>query len=367
MRRSGAVGFSPRQWERTRETYTAWWRGELDRPLVHLVVSDPVPDSPSPYLTNWPADLSDEQIVRNVENQISRQRFYGDALPYFFVNYGPGVAAAFSGASLHPAPDTVWFEPPPHDRLAGLRIGLDRDNPWWRRVCHVTELLARRLGDRIQISITDIGGNMDILAGLRGTERLLTDAVEEPDEVVRCAGRVTRLWLEAYDELHSLTAPHCPGTMPWASTWAPGRTYILQSDFSYMISPDMFRRFVMPDLRACCDSLEYAFYHMDGVGQIPHLDQLLSIPNLHGIQWVPGAGKPPAVEWPDLLGSIRDAGKLIQVSATPDAAREIMRRHGRKGFFFVLHVPDLTDASARRLAGEFGAARSNDGCSPSSR
>ncbi len=350
------IGFSPQQWERVRETYTAWWRGELDRPLIGLVVSDPKGVRPSPFLTNWPSDWSDDQVTQAAVELLSSQRFYGDAIPYFFPNYGPGVAAAFTGARLHPAPDTVWFEPPPHQRLADLRIALDERNPWWTRIRHVTDLLARRLGERVQIGLTDLGGNLDILAGLHGTERLLMDAVEEPDEVVRCVNRVTRLWSEAYDALRALTAAHCPGTIPWASTWAPRSTYMLQSDFSYMISPDMFKQFVLPDLRACCDRLEYAFYHMDGVGQLPHLDHLLSIPNLHGIQWIPGGGKPPAVEWPDLLGRIREAGKLIQVGATPEEARRIIRRHGGKGFFFVMIVPDLSDETAMRLAREFGAA-----------
>jgi hypothetical protein len=44
-----------------------------------------------------------------------------------------------------------------------------------------------------------------------------------------------------------------------------------------------------------------------------------------------------------------------QVGATPEEARRIIRRHGGKGFFFVLIVPDLADAAARRLAREFGA------------
>jgi len=350
------IGFSPRQWDRIRETYTAWWRGELDRPLVNLVVSDPMTSERSSFMTNWPPDMSDEEVVATVEELFSRRRYYGDALPYYFINYGPGVAAAFAGARPHPAPDTVWFEPPAHERLADLHIALDRTNSWWRRICHVTDLLARRLGERIQISITDIGGNLDILASLHGTERLLIDTAENPAEVLRCGGEVTRLWMEAYDALRTLTAAHCPGTITWAWTWAPGSTYMLQSDLSYMISPGMFKQFVLPDLQACCNHLEYSFYHLDGVGELPHLEHLLSIPNLHGIQWIPGAGKPPAAEWPDVLGRIREADKLIQISATPQEAREIIRRHGGKGFLFVMNVPRLSDAVAQRLAREFGAA-----------
>jgi 5-methyltetrahydrofolate--homocysteine methyltransferase len=348
------AGFSPREWEKLRQNYTAWWRGELDRPLVNASVADPEAGKLSSFLTNWPQDMSDDELVSAVEAQFSHCRFYGDAFPHFFVNYGPGTAAAFAGAGLHAAPETVWFEPVPHSRLADIRIALDRKNLWWGRVRHVTDVLARRLGDRIQISLVDIGGNLDILASLRGTSELLMDAVEQPAEVHRCCREITRMWLEVFDELYALIKPHCPGCVPWAPTWAPGPTYMLQSDFSYMISPNMFKEFVLPDLKACCDHLDYSFYHMDGVGQLPHLDHLLSIPNLHGIQWGPGAGKPPAAEWPEVLDRIRSAGKLAWVGATPEEARKIIRRHGGKGFYLSVYDESMTDASAPQLVRELG-------------
>ena len=107
---------------------------------------------------------------------------------------------------------------------------------------------------------------------------------------------------------------------------------MLQSDFAYMISPAMFERFILPDLQACCDTLDHAFYHLDGKGQIRHLDQLLAIKNLHGIQWIPGDGAPPPHEWLPLLKRIRDAGKLCQLFVSPEGAQTIVRELGGRGF-----------------------------------
>jgi hypothetical protein len=66
--------------------------------------------------------------------------------------------------------------------------------------------------------------------------------------------------------------------------------------------------------------MDYAFYHLDGKGQIPHLDLLLSLPRLRGIQWVPGDGNPPPEHWLPLLKRIRDGGKLCQVTVSPQGA-----------------------------------------------
>ena len=76
---------------------------------------------------------------------------------------------------------------------------------------------------------------------------------------------------------------------------------------------------------------------MDGKGQLPHLDMLLAIEKLRGIQWIPGAGQPEAADWPDVLDKIRKSGKLCQVYSSPEGALKIVREHGGKGFSFVIH------------------------------
>jgi 5-methyltetrahydrofolate--homocysteine methyltransferase len=126
-----------------------------------------------------------------------------------------------------------------------------------------------------------------------------------------------------------------------------------------MISPAMFERFVVPDLVACCDHLDHGFYHLDGKGQIAHLDLLLSIPRLRGIQWIPGRGNPQADQWLPLLQRIRDGGKLCQVYVTPDQALRIVKNLGGRGFQFLIwqyggqfEEPEQSEAFLRILARE---------------
>jgi 5-methyltetrahydrofolate--homocysteine methyltransferase len=80
-----------------------------------------------------------------------------------------------------------------------------------------------------------------------------------------------------------------------------------------MISPEMFDEFVKPELAATCRRLDHPFYHLDGPGQLPHLDSLLNITELSGVQWVPGDGQPALTEWPEVYQKIQEAGKRIQL------------------------------------------------------
>jgi 5-methyltetrahydrofolate--homocysteine methyltransferase len=186
----------------------------------------------------------------------------------------------------------------------------------------------------VVVGYSDIGGNLDVLASLRGTQNLLYDLVDDPDTVERQVRQITQLWLRYFSELEQLMPPEQHGRCCWAPLLSPGAGYMLQSDFCYMISPEMFERFVLPDLTTCCDRFDFCFYHMDGKGQLAHLDHLLSIERLRGVQWQPGDGQPRAEGWLDVLRRIRESGKLCQVFVTLDGALTIARELGGRGFLF---------------------------------
>jgi len=261
-------------------------------------------------------------------------RYHGDAFPQWWPNFGPGIGAGFLGAKVVPQPETVWYEPEVEIAPAELHLSFDPDNIWWKRVCELTALAAERWQGKAVVGYTDIGGNLDILASLRTTEKLLMETFDAPEEIDRLASEVTKHWLLYFEELHKLTDAAGRGHSTWAGIWSAGRTYMLQCDFSYMISPDMFERWVLPDLTTCCEHLDHSFYHLDGPGELAHLDHLCNMPELNGIQWIPGAGQKPPVDWPEVIDKIISSGKLCQIFGSAEDALKIVRRHGGKGFQF---------------------------------
>jgi len=341
--------FTARDWERIERDWTAWWAGDLDRPLVMIEGLDPL-DVFEDLASNFPLDMPVDAVINHYQARLEATRFYGDAWPRWWPNFGPGIAAGFLGAHVRSVPGTVWFEPAPvapiadegsADRADGshrqhpikdLHPAYDAASIWWQRVRDLTRAAVERWGDRVSVGHTDLGGNLDILASLCTTQRLLLDLYDAPGEVARLVGEITRLWLRYYDELYAIIQKAGRGTTPWATIWSPGRCYMLQSDFSYMISPQMFERFVLPDIAACCDGLDHGFYHLDGKGQIQHLGLLLSLERLRGIQWIPGDGQPPPEDWLLLLKRIRHGGKLCQLYVSPEGARTIVRELGGRGF-----------------------------------
>jgi len=329
---AGTNQFTEQDWERIRRDWSTWWAGELERPLAVLVGLEA--GDYSEILQNYPVELPARQVLAGQRGALLSAQCYGDAFPRWWPNFGPGVMAAFLGAGVHVAPETAWFTPAETASINGLNPAYDAGNPWWLRVQQFTRAAIELWGNEVAVGLTDLGGTLDVLASLRGTSRLLLDLHDSPADVERLTERLTGLWLRYFDELCALVQPSGRGVSGWGPCWAPGPHYMLQSDFAYMISPAMFERFVLPGLEACCAAIPYALYHLDGVGQIPHLDMLLSIRRLRGIQWVPGEGRPRSEEWLPLLKRIRDAGKLCYVDVSRAGALQITRALGRRGFLF---------------------------------
>lgn len=338
--------FTEADWERIERDWAAWWAGELERPMVVLECLQRYemydPHCASVFLGNYPLDAPVGPILDEFVVRLENTHYLGDSFPRFWPNFGPGIVAALAGAEVHPAWDTTWFTPGQTGPVTSLCVDGDLSNPWWQRVEEFTRAAAERWGGELSIGLTDLGGNLDILASLRDTRQLLMDLVKTPEEIDRLVGETTCLWLECYDRLYNLASCSRRGVTDWGPLWAPGRGYMLQSDFSYMISPKMYTRFVLPDLEACTHALDYAFYHLDGKGQLVHVDALLSLPRLRGIQWVPGYGRQPCEEWLPLLQKIRTAGKLCQLTVTPEGALTIVHELGGKGFCFNISEPQLT-------------------------
>lgn len=314
-----SIQFSTDRWEKIRADAAAWWAGELDRPLMQVRVYGCDPgrlEPPTPgvgFDAEYPFSVSAEAVVDRWDWELSTVRYFGDAFPAVWPNFGPGVAAAFMGAELETSEHTVWFHPSQPQEVGDLRFDYDPLNPWLARVKDLCRAAAERWEGLVQVGMTDLGGGLDLLASFRPGEGLLVDLYDHPEEVKQRTWELHELWWRYFDEINAILRPANPAYTAWTPIFSETPYYMLQCDFAYMIGPEMFDVFVRPELAASCERLGHGFYHLDGTGQLAHLDSLLSIPDMKGIQWVPGAGAPGCDQWPEVYRKIRSAGKLIQL------------------------------------------------------
>ena len=324
-------------WPQAQHRLDAWWEHRLTgraiviatAPREHPAGDIPAPPEPHDLVDRW---TNPEILGLNALRNAANTYFAGEAFPQMWVNLGPGIMATYIGSTPTFHEETVWFGEVPHEGIESIADYLEYDpgSVWWQRTQSITRRLLEIAGGELIIGHTDLGGAHDILASMRGTTPLLTDFIDRPEAIKPLAGRIGELWHRYYDELlHIFRAAGQEGTNAWMGIWCRGTWYPLQCDFSAMISPAMFEEHVLPALEYQCGRLDHSIYHWDGPGQIPHLDLLLSIDRLDGIQWTPGAGNPglESDDWLPLYRRIVDAGKNLVLLGLPiGAVRDLCRK-----------------------------------------
>lgn len=281
-----------------------------------------------------------------MEYRLEHTFWGGEMFPTHRVYFGPMFCLAYLGCEPNFTPNTTWYEPCLQDWSELSNIKFDPHNRWWQLSKEMMRLSAERAEGRWLVAdCLVISALMDVICGLLGNEKTLMAMADQPEAVKAARDRMMPWSRQNYDECYNIRHCYQEGSIDWMRIWAPGRVITSQCDMSVMISPEMFRDFVVPELTDIYNHVDYGIYHMDGPEQIRHLDELLKIEKLHLIQWQPGSrmnnpshGDP--LNWLDLFKRIQAAGKKVFVSCPPERVRPLLDKIARDRVFLSIGCQD---------------------------
>ena len=353
-----AVHFTRERMQQVLDNYEAWWDHRLDRPLVPCTLWGAYPverRAPAPHLDQSTcADFSwsAEQLVDKMDEELSECEWIGDGYPIVrFDTFGPGVLGAFCGGVLDNSSGRVWFRAAEKKHISEIHCVYDPENKWAERIKDIYRAGVNRWEGSVLMSIPDLGSPLDVMSALVGTEELLLDLYDEPDEVKRLIGELETAWYAAFNDFAGVLEPQ-GGYTNWAGIASRKPGYIVQCDFCYMIGNSMFREFVLPTIRRDTERLDRVIYHLDGVGELAHLDDILALPGVSAIQWEPGAGHPYGMYWKDVYEKIDAAGRHAWLPGPLDKNLEVLDAFHNTPYFGIgFH------ASQREMAEEILARR----------
>ncbi|HUS47289.1 MAG TPA: hypothetical protein VM098_04175 [Phycisphaerae bacterium] len=342
-------------WEATKQRYRAWWAGEnfgrcglwVTAPRARPMNVPPPPPRPATPEQRW-TDL--DYISAYVEHAHATTFFGGEALPVWQAGYpGHKNLPAFLGCRVELDFNTGWVRPMLNgEAIDCTSLTLDESNDRCQYALREQAHAVRQSRDKSIPAIAGaFGGSGDTLAWLRGTERLLIDIMDRPDEVLAAEMHLMGLWIQVYDRFYNMIRQAAEGSTTWYPLWAPGKFYAPQNDFAYMISPAHFRKLFLPGIEKQLQYLDYTIYHVDGVGNFNHVDTLLELPKLHALQILPGAGKPSALHYMPVLKKVQAAGKNLDIFIGPDEVAPALRELSARGLF--IHTWCRTEDEAKDL------------------
>ncbi len=333
--------------EDARRHWEAFWQGEIiDRPCCRVLAPKREHSHPHPWGLQHPGmDL--KAHLEAYDLWASGVYFGGDAVPFFFPNFGPDIYAAFVGADLKGFEDgtgTSWAVPFVRDwKTDSAR--LSRPHGFWWQAALDYVSLARRIGEgKFGVGVLDLHSNLDCLAAIRGPQNLCIDLVDCPDDVLAAMDTIRGTYQPIYNALYEASGGDKTGTSSWLPFYCEGRFACIQCDFICMISPELAHKFLYPALVEEARFLDNCCYHLDGPDALVHLDDLLAIEEIDAIQWVPGAGNAPHIEWMDLLKRIQKGGKSLYISASVDEVPVYHRELSPEKVFYDVWAPSQAEA-----------------------
>ncbi|MDD5349058.1 MAG: hypothetical protein PHQ12_02485 [Chthoniobacteraceae bacterium] len=327
--------FQPR-FELIRQQFNAFWEDEPPkRPLVWAEVprdpARPFRESDSLQALRYFRAARGEwaEQLACVERWLESTLFLGEAIPYFAPDFGPDQFAAFLGAPLHFSetnPETNWVEPI-LESLEGFNPAINGGSVVWNGILEYARTVAEHARGRYLVGVCDFHSNMDAISALRSPQNLCMDLLDCPGEVARVSAALKDLYCPVYAALYGASGFNSQtGTIGWAPFWAPGRFAVVQADFSCMIGSGDFRRHVLPGIQREAASLDRSMYHLDGPDALRHLDDVLGLPEIDILQWVPGAGQKPMWQWTGVLKRGLAAGKALYIyDITPEQVKFVHR------------------------------------------
>ena len=342
-------------WEAAKTRYNMWWeQADTDRPVLRVCAPKEgarrkVLFHEHPSKEKW---HDPEYMVAAQKDAIACTYFGGEAFGWFFPNLGTDMFNAFLGADIqytefaagHPPWEyTAWTKPFVED-WANHSFFFDAENEMFKRALRLVNLALDEANDEYIVGFPDIIGGIDCLSAMRGAENFCLDLFDCPDAVKEKIADVRGIFKEVYNRLHHLLHSRqgcAPATIP---LWHRGRYFTNINDFTYNISPELYKEFVLPDLIDEMNFLDASVYHLDGPGALCHLDLLLSLPELNAIQWTPGAGNEGAAKWMPLYKKIQEAGKSVYMYCATNELELVLNELSPNGLLIDMYCESESDA-----------------------
>ena len=348
--------------EETKRHYIDWWnhKGIILNMWEHFQegvaphADIPAPPAPKDLNQQW---FDPQWRAEYLDWYVAHSSLMADMLPVANTQLGPGSLAAILGGVFEGGEDTIWIHPNPNYTDD---IRFDENHPNWLLHKELLKACKEKAQGHYYVGMPDLMEGLDVLAALKGTDKVLLDTVMQPEVLEHQMQQINDIYFRVFDELYDIIRESDEMAFCYFSSWAPGKMSKLQSDISTMISEDDYRRFVQPFIREQCQKIDYTLYHLDGVGAMHHLPALLEIEELNAIQWTPGVGQPQggSSKWYDLYRQILEGGKSIMACwVTLDELRPLLDNVGGDGIHLEMDFHNEQEVEqAMKIVDDFKAA-----------
>lgn len=319
----------------------AWFENEIiDRPPIRFQAHNAFLASETESVAKMSAKEKEawwfdvELQVDNFLKSIEDRRFYGETFPVFFPNLGPDVYAAFYGAELEFGEVTSWSVPLVKDWEDVDLLEFDWNNIYFKKLGELTQHALERCDGKALVGYTDLHPGIDCVAAWRDPQQLCFDMLEATEQVDRLIELAVTDFEMIYNHFDKMLKDAGQLSVSWMGIPSYGRMHIPSCDFASLISPRFFERFGLPVLQNEVKTMTHNVFHVDGWGVAKNMDAILSVSEVHAIQWVQGMGDDyPIMQWVPFIKGLQSRGVPVVVDLSKEDLAAFVAEMDPKGLF----------------------------------
>ena len=323
-------------WDNVKKRYEAWWEHDMyDRPMICVEAPKKPAKEDLPNIANFQYERHDwrrkwtdvNYFFDKILYNISTTYYGGESIPVFSHEWAVGNALLFGCEPVY-ARETLWAEQLPIKQGENYPdICFDTQSFWWKYMLETTKFMCEKSKQRY--FVLPMWGNhaSDTFSIIRGSENLVFDFMDNVEWVRKNLKYISDSMIRQFDEMWKIMpSTGLEGSINYCAGWSPKKTMGFDSDFSCMVSPELFKRVILPPLIETMHTVDHRIYHLDGVQAAKlHLDTLLDIPEIDAIQWVPGDGNFDIWQWIPLVKKIQAAKKSVLIYMGPHDVLPILK------------------------------------------
>jgi hypothetical protein len=327
------------QFEVAMKRVYAWYENEIiDRPPVRFMAHNAFLEAARQDIAGlsrqereaywFDVELQVDLYAKSIEGR----RFHAETFPVYFPNLGPDVYAGFYGAQLIFGDVTSWSIPLIKDWTQMYDLHLDMSNAYFKKIEQLTLHALERCPGLFLVGYTDLHPGLDCAAAWRDPQQLCLDMIDHPEQVKRLVELAIQDFERIYDHFDNILKAAGQLSVSWMGIPSFGRMHIPSCDCAALISPVFFEEFALPVLQREVKTMTHNIFHVDGKGIARHLEAILSVPEVHAIQWVQGVGDDyPIMQWVPFIKAVQSRGVPVIVDLSPsdlDDFIDAMDPHG---------------------------------------
>lgn len=337
--------------------YQAFWRSApVERPLIGFSLGGWFP------FQHYTAMQKFSGLARLKAEDLHPEEFFADydRLVATFDQVEDDVVRAISplpflpwleamlGAPVEVSQESVWAREGGFEFVDVDRLDFSSENPWRRTYLEFVAALANRYRNRVPVGLPILRGVSDLIACLRGSQHMVFDLHDHPDEVKRLARKCTDFIIGLVQDQQKITGPFAGGyTIEAYSLWAPDKIIRIQEDASALFSPDLYEEFLRRENEAQASAFPYSLIHLHS-SSLFLLDRILNVKPLNCIQINKDVGG-TEIEWElPYFKMVQHRGRrlLVRGKLTREDLELLRRNLSPRGLYvqIVVEKPEETEA-----------------------